>query len=98
MGMLTDARIVERSWRFSEIAERFAAYRTFLQQNPPSNGSSAVSGSFAEWFKQESALWKAALSIDPLLPRELWPPGYSGFESWEARRAAFAEWRSLLLS
>ena len=80
--------IVGGAWDFVEINARYAEHLELLRERPatdewfPAKGKSAL----RHWIDAERDAWRAAVSIDPLLPRGLCPPGYLGEKSWKRRR------------
>lgn len=96
LGPLSDNRVVQHSWPFEKVHTRYQEYQHFLDNKPPSVSSTDVSTSLADWFKQESRLWRAATELDPMLPHELHPENYLGGHCWRARKRAFQVWTALL--
>lgn len=81
----SDREIVEAAWDFPSIDRRYKQYLSFLKKPPP------LDGRLPEWARRENAAWRAAMQLDPLLPRELLPNGYSGMEALRRRKEVFAE-------
>jgi phenylacetic acid degradation operon negative regulatory protein len=93
----SNAAIVEGAWDFEEINERYEDYvqvgaeASQLQRkagNPPET--------LARWLRQERAAWLHAVSLDPLLPQALLPPGYLGQKAAAVRQEALATVRKFL--
>jgi DNA-binding transcriptional regulator PaaX len=80
---VTDAELVEAAWQFDEINARYRAYLDFAKtgvlRNPTPSGT-------RKWANAEASLWRAAVSIDPLLPSELLAKDYLGKKAWSERR------------
>ncbi len=98
LGQLSDQSIVQHSWSFEKINGLYDTYLGFVEATPPALDQDNPSISLVEWFRKESCLWRAAIDEDPLLPRELLPQDYRGERSWQTRKAAFQNWKRLLLS
>jgi len=83
----SNADLVIGGWDFTEINRRYEAYTRWLKAHPASrrNSSDLPLGA---WLKQERTNWRRAFSLDPLLPRLLWPTGYQGEAAFAARRQA----------
>jgi phenylacetic acid degradation operon negative regulatory protein len=81
----SDAEIVEGGWDFDLINKRYEHYLVFAAKPPP-EGKRVI-----EWAQRENAVWKAALTLDPLLPARLLPPGYKGKEAFERRKELCAQ-------
>lgn len=96
LGLLSDKTVVQHSWPFEKVHARYQEYQSFLSLNPPTVEADDASTSLADWFKKESRLWRAAVELDPMLPRELHPENYLGEHCWKARKQAFSTWTSLL--
>jgi DNA-binding transcriptional regulator PaaX len=79
--------IVGGAWNFKEINARYAEHLELFREQPvpgewfPGKGNSRL----RHWIQAEREAWRAAVAIDPLLPRELCPPGYLGEKSWKRR-------------
>lgn len=72
LGNATPESIVARAWNLSEINLRYQRYLDFLDASLPS-----APQDFPAWRASESHLWTAAHSIDPHLPRDLWPTTFA---------------------
>jgi phenylacetic acid degradation operon negative regulatory protein len=84
-GFTNDA-IVAGAWDFDEINKRYDAYLGLWSLTTPEARKIAASASlFARWIRGERAAWRHPLTADPLLPRQLWPPGYRGPKAWQSR-------------
>jgi phenylacetic acid degradation operon negative regulatory protein len=88
----TDDQIVLGSWDFDSINARYAQYRGVLKRRPPGRlvDDQAMARSLERWLREEREAWLNAVQIDPLLPRCLLPPGYTGRLAWQERRRAIA--------
>jgi DNA-binding transcriptional regulator PaaX len=90
-GGESDEAIVRGAWDFAEIGHRYEEHleviRSFPRHLEPTPSGFAQARA---WVGRELRAWRAAVERDPLLPRALWPRGYSGQRSWDARNDAFA--------
>lgn len=88
----SDNEIVQGAWEFTEIDKRYAAALKVLQSRPrePLDGP-APAQRLKDWSRRERAAWLHAVSIDPLLPRPLWPRSYRGEIVWKQRLKEFRE-------
>ena len=85
-GEESDAQIVTGAWDFELINSRYSACLKVLDQRPPGAlKDESVAKAFRHWTGQERAAWWAAVSIDPLLPQQLWPTDYLGARVWRKR-------------
>lgn len=96
LGNLSNENIVKHAWQFDKINAQYEEYLQFLAS--PISAIEENSSAFIDWFRKESHLWRKALDIDPLLPRQLHPPSYLGQKSWAARKQAFSSWKAHLLA
>jgi DNA-binding transcriptional regulator PaaX len=76
--LCTHAEIVAAAWDFEEINRRHAAYLNHPRLTAREIEFCRDLSSLARWARQEREAYGYALSIDPLLPRVLWPPAYRG--------------------
>jgi DNA-binding transcriptional regulator PaaX len=87
----SDEEIVSGTWDFDRINERWQVYLDLLESRPKaslqSDGEAQV---FYEWTNAERRAWLHAISIDPLLPKPIWPEGYLGEPAWRQRQDAMA--------
>ncbi len=81
----SDAEIVMAAWDFIAINRRYSNYLNFLQTGRPSDSQ------LIEWSRRETALWKAAIGMDPLLPKRLLPENYLGVKALQARKHLLGE-------
>lgn len=86
VGSEKPAEVVKEAWNFERIQEGWTKYtevlgkgKKFLKIN------FLVSEEFREWTMEEQQACKEALAMDPLLPAELLPKGYSGRRTWKKR-------------
>lgn len=92
--LCTDAEIVATAWDWEESRRRQHAY---LQQPRLSRGTLARVRNLNEllpWARFETNAYRHAFSLDPLLPRRLWPGDYPGprvQDRHEQLRQALAE-------
>ena len=89
-GGETDAAMVRGAWDFSAINARYERHHAIAGECPLLPGARADPGpGFWSWAHREREAWRAALRLDPLLPRELQPPGYLARRSWDQRQELF---------
>jgi phenylacetic acid degradation operon negative regulatory protein len=82
----SDKEIVTGAWDFDEINKRYETYLNLWTPTPREARKEASSPtSLVRWIRRERAAWRLTVASDPLLPRQLWPPGYRGEEAWQAR-------------
>lgn len=86
-GGETPADVVSTAWDFSRIGEAYDLHQNHLLTLR--DHADTIDGeALLDWGATERKLWADCLAADPLLPRELWPDGYQGEESWNARTRA----------
>jgi phenylacetic acid degradation operon negative regulatory protein len=86
-----DEEIVASSWDFEEITRRHRSYLEHAVATPANAKRSPDLVDLARLVRIEQAAYRYALSLDPLLPRALWPKSYRGpalLERHEQFRAA----------
>lgn len=82
----SDDDIVAGAWDFDMIDRRYAKHLKVLAQRPEvALAGRLAAESFRRWAADERQAWRAAIDVDPLLPRELWPSDYLGCRAWEER-------------
>ena len=90
---------VKRAWNFELINNHYKSYLNFLSEGKPQIVSADA---FANWFREETALWRVALESDPLLPKELWPAGfaarYLGPKALKSRKTIYQNWKQELIN
>ena len=82
----SNSDVVTSAWNFKMLQKAYARHAVFLKK---AKSRIAVAGSYDEaWpiLKEERHLWREAVGVDPLLPRELWPETYMGADALAARR------------
>ncbi len=83
----TDAAIVAAAWDFELINFRYSLHPQVLERKPtPVLRGSEDARALQRWAAEEREAWFAAVSIDPLLPMELWPSSYQGKHAWNRRK------------
>ena len=88
----SDHEIINGAWDFKEINKRYASVLKVLHARPREPlGGRAAAQRLKEWARRERAAWLQAVSIDPLLPRLLWPRGYLGERVWKQRLKEFRQ-------
>jgi DNA-binding transcriptional regulator PaaX len=78
------SEMVAAAWNFTKIQSDYEDYLAHLKQMPGDSGVDSRD-KLLEWGCQEKKLWSVCLEEDPLLPRELWPAGYTGEKAWKKR-------------
>jgi len=81
-GEVTDRQLVEAAWNWEEIEKAWRAHERLLADAP---AKSADRMQRIAWSEEEFHAWKHLMTIDPLLPKELWLPGYRGRKVFVAR-------------
>jgi phenylacetic acid degradation operon negative regulatory protein len=90
-----DADLVASAWDWKAIRNTYAEYRKHLKMLPRACAQSRQR--MLEWGNLERELWSRSLSIDPLLPRKLWPRGYPGEKAWQERLRALKAAGSIVM-
>ena len=80
----SDSELVTTAWDFTRVHRDYQNYRSHLAGVPPA-GCADFREKLREWGCLERELWSVCIEGDPLLPRQLWPDGYSGEEAWKER-------------
>jgi DNA-binding transcriptional regulator PaaX len=94
-GKCVDERMVGAAWDFDAINELYREALAVLERF----SSILESGNrlaIEQGMVEERAAWKAALALDPLLPRELLPEGYLGYKVWQLRKSILSRAAKLL--
>ena len=82
----TDTEIVASAWNFERINRAFGCHLKVLEQRPVGPlRDGAAAKALQRWATLERAAWLAAVTLDPLLPERLLPPGYLGRQAWQRR-------------
>ena len=82
----TDAEIVSAAWDFVRINDEYARYLKLLTERPAGPLRDSVAAKALQlWASEERARWADAMTLDPLLPDRLLPPGYLGRRAWQRR-------------
>jgi phenylacetic acid degradation operon negative regulatory protein len=84
--------LASSAWDFVEINKRYQVYLSAAR--PPGGGKRSL---YHAWLRQERLAWGHAVSIDPLLPRPLWPEGYLGEKAWQTRRHTLGQFAARFL-
>ncbi|MBM3879691.1 MAG: hypothetical protein FJ387_08220 [Verrucomicrobia bacterium] len=88
----SDAEIVAGAWDFEEINQGYARHREILLRRPRRRlDTEAAAKAFHRWLREERVAWLEATERDPLLPKALLPPGYTGQQAWRLRQEILAE-------
>lgn len=88
-----NADVVTAAWDFRAVAKAYADYRHFLKTAFRKIPRETSPGVLWPILFEERKRWNAAMAADPLLPRSLWPKGYSGAASFTERREFLAKAR-----
>jgi phenylacetic acid degradation operon negative regulatory protein len=80
----SNSEVVSTAWNFTKIKADYAKHLAHLQ-SMPTGGGRGVRQSLLDWGRIEKRLWAECMESDPLLPRELWPAGYTGETVWKKR-------------
>jgi phenylacetic acid degradation operon negative regulatory protein len=86
-GGESDRDLVLAAWDFREITKRYRNLEEVLGESPrrPVKTESDAE-ELRDWWRREREAWLHAVSIDPLLPRSLWPADYIGEKVWKLRK------------
>ncbi len=76
--LCTDAEVVESAWDFEEITRRQQSYLKHSVANIASLNAARDFAKLVTVARVERQAYQYAFSVDPLLPRELWPKPYRG--------------------
>ncbi len=95
-GGAGDADLIAAAWNFEAISNAYKAHMAHLETLP--RGGDDMRQHLLDWGKQERELWSQCMSLDPLLPRALWPRKYLGERAWKARLHALKSAGSLAQS
>ncbi|MBM3858753.1 MAG: hypothetical protein FJ395_03780 [Verrucomicrobia bacterium] len=88
----SDDAIVRGAWDFEEINRRQEAYLSTATLSDAERKHFAASpAELGAWLRRERIAWQHALSLDPLLPRALWPKRYRGETAWQTRSELYRE-------
>lgn len=95
--LCNDAEVVVTAWDFEEIRRRHTAYVRHLVANPSSLKRARNLTELARIARIECDAYQYAFSLDPLLPRDLWPKSYTGPDVEEHHQAFRVTLRRRLL-
>lgn len=91
-GGESDTEIVAAAWDFAETDRLYALHQGVLLRRPRQHiNTPAAATALHRWIRAERKAWQAALMKDPLLPKALLPPGYSGCAAWKKRMDVMRE-------
>ncbi len=82
--------IVSTSWDFAEVTMCYDKWHQHAN-SLDKLGKSPRTGDLVRWGDQERLFWTECMATDPLLPRELWPEGYTGEKCWDRRMVLLAQ-------
>jgi phenylacetic acid degradation operon negative regulatory protein len=86
----SDSELVDGAWDFGVINGRYAKHLKVLGQRPDTAISNeAAAKQYHQWIANEWRAWRAAVDLDPLLPRRLLPTDYLGCRAWKDRLETF---------
>lgn len=84
---------LEKAWPLDQMQKAYADYLKFLDSHTSVTPSLEA---YLIWKNQEKHLWNVALTLDPLLPREIWSQTDRGpnlaLEAEQRRRQATQSW------
>jgi len=87
----TNAEVIACAWDYERINQCYARHLALLERRPCGQlADEGAARGLHLWAREERAAWFAAVSIDPLLPKALAPPGYRGPQAWQRRREVLA--------
>jgi len=86
--LCSDAEVVNVAWDWEEIRRRHQTYQQHLSANVDSLKRASDLPVLARVARIERDAYQYAFSLDPLLPRSLWPSPYAG-PRMEARHQEF---------
>ena len=88
--LCTDAEVVATAWAWEEITRRQQTYLNNLKATPAQARVADNLPALGRLLRLERAAYHYAYSLDPLLPRALWPATYHG-PAIERRHAEFLD-------
>jgi phenylacetic acid degradation operon negative regulatory protein len=78
--------LVQGAWPFDRIHHGYDAYRQFAATNLKRlRNEQLPPRELIHLLRAERSLWTEPFTLDPLLPRSLWPTGYEGDKAWADR-------------
>ncbi|EDY85269.1 PaaX-like protein C-terminal domain [Verrucomicrobiia bacterium DG1235] len=84
---------VEKAWQLDRMQALYAEYLRFVERE---TGTETSLLDYQKWRTCEKQLWSAAVELDPLLPRELWPQKSRGpnlaLDAESKRQQALENW------
>lgn len=100
--LASDAEVVRTAWDWEEISKRQRGYLKNSAADAVDRKSVVTLSELAQRARRERDAYQWALSLDPLLPRSLWPADYVGAEA-AARHQTFIRtmrqrWQQLAVS
>ena len=83
-GGASPEELVAGAWDFAKINNAFEDHDNHLGTlpHPEQKGFRDL---LLEWAREEKQSWSHCMTLDPLLPRVLWPKGYRGETAWKNR-------------
>jgi phenylacetic acid degradation operon negative regulatory protein len=81
-----DANVVSGAWNFHHINQQYGKYLELVENHtdaPAHNEGDMIR--LQQRMRQETLAWEKAMSMDPLLPAVLLPPGYLGKKAFSKR-------------
>lgn len=76
--------LVAGAWDFAKINNSFADHQSLLDALPRARDKQ-FRERLLEWARDEKRSWALCMTLDPLLPRVLWPKDYQGEIIWKNR-------------
>ncbi len=78
--------LVLEAWDFDAITVNWSVYLNFLEQGERFLKSEKIDAlAFRQCTEMEHAAWKEVIEVDPFLPGQLLPSGYTGRKIWIRR-------------
>jgi phenylacetic acid degradation operon negative regulatory protein len=81
-----DREVVTAAWDLAEAHRRHRAYMDATEAGWEALRCEQTPAGLRRFLRRERLDWATALAADPLLPRELQPPGYLGEKAFTLRR------------
>ncbi len=79
------------AWDWKKIYAAHESYQQWLKQAKTSVDPSSMPA-VRDAFHSEIRQWKSLATLDPFLPRVLWPDKYPGEKSWQLRESLLISW------
>jgi DNA-binding transcriptional regulator PaaX len=86
-----DIEPAHEAWHWEKIYSIHEEYQQWLMATKTTIDLSSTHA-IQDAFQAEMALWKNICTVDPFLPRCLWPDDYPGEKSWKLRERLLMSW------